>query len=79
MTLVNVEYKLRLQQHGGPTGVAFVDVGRISRPVDESRTDWLTGVGLGVEFWDSLRFDFAYRLNDIPRSFQWTVRLSPTF
>ena len=79
MTLVNVEYKLRLQQHGGPTGVAFVDVGRISRPVDESRTDWLTGIGLGVEFWDSLRFDFAYRLNDIPRSFQWTVRLSPTF
>ncbi len=78
MTLVNVEYKLRLQQHDGPTGVAFVDVGRISRPVDESRTDWLTGVGPGGRVL-GLPANFAYRLNDIPQSFQWTVRLSPTF
>ena len=38
--------------------------------VDDAPTNWLTGVGFGIQFWNTLRLDFGYRLNDVPRSLQ---------
>lgn len=84
MTLVNLEYRLDLS--GGwhrPSGGAlraflFYDAGRIRRPVGASRTDWLQGTGLGVQT-GPLRVEFGFRLDDIPRSRQILVRLSPDF
>ena len=69
---------LDLRRWGGLTEVVFVDAGRVYSPVDDSRTDWLTGVGLGLEFGNDLQLDFGYSLDDISQSLQILVRLQPT-
>ena len=82
MVLVNAEYKLNLGADGdvrrGFNGVLFVDAGRVYRPVPGSRSDWLKGIGVGVEAGD-LRLEFGWRLEDIPRSLQVLVRFSRPF
>ena len=86
MALMNVEYKLLLRQlirrgglSDGLSGVVFVDVGRVDQATDQYSSDWLTGIGFGVELWNALRFDFGYRLDDVPRSLQLALRLRPIF
>ncbi|MBI2834634.1 MAG: BamA/TamA family outer membrane protein [Acidobacteria bacterium] len=78
MLLVNAEYQLDLTAGGGVKGLVFLDAGRVSRPFDGSRDDWLKGVGLGLQV-AAIRIDFGWRLNDIPDSVQVLVRLARPF
>jgi outer membrane protein assembly factor BamA len=84
MTLVNAEYRLDVFGRSGPAGagalraIVFFDAGRMYRPFDGSRTDWLHGVGAGLQS-GPLRIEFGVRLKDIPGSRQILVRLGPTF
>jgi outer membrane protein assembly factor BamA len=59
-------------------GLLFFDAGRIYDPAPGSRTDWLHGVGVGLQT-GPLRVEFGFRLDDIPESRQVLVRLGSTF
>jgi outer membrane protein assembly factor BamA len=84
MTLLNAEYRVGLtgdrRDGAGPSlrAVFFFDAGRVDKPITSSRTEWMTGIGGGLQI-GPLRFEAGYRLNDIPRSRQILVRLGPTF
>jgi hypothetical protein len=84
MTLFNAEYRLDLlggwnRPSGGVLrGLLFFDAGRIYDPAPGSRTDWLHGVGVGLQT-GPLRVEFGFRLDDIPESRQVLVRLGSTF
>jgi hypothetical protein len=77
MLLLNGEF---LQRFGrsGIAGIAFIDSGRVSRPIAGSSDRWLNGVGLGIELGGS-RVEFGWRLDDIPSSLQVLFRLGPTW
>lgn len=83
MALLNVEYKLELGRvwfdEPGPAIVAFVDAGRVFRPVAGSHDKWMRGAGFGLEFGTHFRVDFGWRLDDIPQSLQVLVRFRPLF
>ena len=77
MLLLNGEFRQRFGR-SGIGGIAFIDAGRVYEPVAGSTTDWLTGVGVGLEG-GGLRLELGWRLHDIPSSLQILFRLGPTF
>jgi hypothetical protein len=77
MILLNGELRQRFGR-SGLAGVAFVDAGRVYRPLAGSTEEWLKGIGVGLEMGD-VRLEFGWRLNDIPGSLQVLFRLGPTF
>jgi hypothetical protein len=84
LALFNAEYRLDLlgnwhKATGGILrGLLFYDAGRIDDPIAGSRTDWLQGIGVGLQT-GPLRVEFGFRLDDIPDSRQVLVRLGTTF
>jgi len=85
MTLMNVEYLVNLtgpvlHDNDGLSVYGFYDAGRVGSSFEKpgSSSPWLQGVGFGVGL-GSLRIDFGYRTEAIPRSLQVLVRFSPTF
>jgi hypothetical protein len=84
MALVNLEYRFDLSgenRHdwpGGFSALVFYDAGRIARPLMESTSSWLNGVGVGLQI-ASIRIEVGFRAADIPSSRQVLVRLVPTF
>jgi len=84
MTLVNAEYRIDLTgdwrdgRNGFLRGAVFFDAGRIDEPIGSSSTAWMKGIGAALQA-GPIRIEVGYRLNDIPRSRQILVRLSPTF
>jgi hypothetical protein len=77
MLLLNGEFRQRFGR-SGLAGLAFIDAGRVYRPLAGSTDEWLKGVGVGLEMGD-VRLEFGWRLNDIPGSLQVLFRLGPTF
>ena len=77
MLLVNTEVRQRFGRSPF-AGLVFVDAGRVFDPRPGSRSDWMTGVGVGLEI-DGSRIEFGWRTNDIPSSLQVLFRLRPTF
>ena len=77
MILFNGEFRQAFGR-SGIAGLAFVDAGRVYRPLAGSTEEWLTGVGVGVELGGS-RIEFGWRLDDIPSSLQVLFRLGRTF
>jgi hypothetical protein len=77
MLLLNGELRQRIWL-GGMAGLAFIDAGRVGRPLPGSTGEWLTGFGLGAEFGEA-RVEFGWRMDDIPRSLQVLFRLSRSF
>jgi hypothetical protein len=77
MILLNGEFRQRFGR-SGLAGLAFVDAGRVYRPLAGSTEEWLKGVGVGLEMGDA-RLEFGWRLNDIPGSLQVLFRLGRTF
>jgi len=77
MLLLNGEFIQRFGR-SGIAGIAFIDAGRVGRPIAGSSGRWLNGVGVGVELGGS-RVEFGWRLDDIPRSLQILFRLGPTW
>jgi hypothetical protein len=84
LTLFNLEYRLDLLGRWQSTAsgllraLVFYDAGRIREPIGGSRTDWLSGAGVGFQT-GPIRIEFGFRTDDIPDSRQVLVRLSPTF
>jgi outer membrane protein assembly factor BamA len=84
MTLFNVEYRLGLDSGGarrnqGVVLSAFYDAGRVTGSFDTGATSrWLNGVGFGIGA-GGVRVEFGFRADDIPKSRQILLRLSPTF
>lgn len=83
MALFNAEYRFDLSggsraNLGGLRALFFFDAGRVDRPVPGSTTDWLKGIGVGVQT-GPFRLEFGFRADAIPRSRQILLRLSPTF
>jgi surface antigen Omp85-like protein/surface antigen-like variable number repeat protein len=84
MQLVNAEYRLDLagDRHDGRPGslraLVFFDAGRVGRPLGGSTSEWLKGLGVGIQS-GGIRVEFGFRVDDIPRSHQILVRLGPTF
>jgi hypothetical protein len=84
MTLLNAEYRLDLTGDWRSNGTGFLralfffDAGRVDRPFAASATDWLTGIGAGLQT-GPFRLEFGFRANAIPRSRQVLLRLGPTF
>jgi hypothetical protein len=76
MLLLNGEFAQRFGRSGF-AGLAFIDAGRVYRPLAGSREAWLRGVGVGLEFSGGARVEFGWRLDDIPRSLQVLFRLNP--
>ena len=77
MLLLNGEVRQRFGRSPF-AGLVFVDAGRVFDPRSGSRSDWMTGVGVGLEI-DRSRIEFGWRMNDIPNSLQVLFRLRPTF
>jgi hypothetical protein len=77
MLLFNGEFRQRFGRSPF-AGLAFIDSGRVYRPLPGSTTDWLTGLGVGLEL-GGARVELGWRLDDIPSSLQVLFRLSPTF
>ncbi|MBI4477169.1 MAG: BamA/TamA family outer membrane protein, partial [Acidobacteria bacterium] len=79
MALVNLEYLIGFNRAIGLS--AFFDAGRVygDRLFGNAPDRWLKGVGLGVLFGGDSRVEFAWKLADIPDSFQLLARFSPTF
>jgi hypothetical protein len=77
MVLLNGELRQRLFR-GGVAALAFVDAGRVGRPLPGSTADWLTGVGVGLEL-GGARLELGWRVDDIPQSLQVLFRLSRPF
>lgn len=78
MVLLNGEFRQRFGR-SGISGLAFVDSGRVYRPVAGTTDEWLNGVGLGLEFGRGPRVEFGWRLDDVPKSLQVLFRLTPTW
>jgi Omp85 superfamily domain len=83
MALMNAEYRIRLLKGSRADNdrlsvFGFYDAGRITGPLDNSSSDWLQGIGVGVGV-AGIRVEFGFRANDIPGSRQILVRLGPTF
>jgi len=84
MALFNAEFRIDLvgRSRDGRSSalraVFFYDAGRIDKPIGTSSTEWLNGIGAGLQV-GPFRVEFGYRLNDIPQSRQILVRLGPTF
>ncbi len=78
MLLLNGEFRQRFGR-SGISGLAFVDAGRVYRPLAGARDEWLKGVGLGLEFGGGSRLEFGWRLDDVPKSLQVLFRLNPTW
>ena len=77
MLLFNGEFRQQFRR-SGLAGLAFVDAGRVYRPIVGSGEEWLKGVGVGLEMGEA-RLEFGWRLGDIPGSLQVLFRLGPTF
>jgi outer membrane translocation and assembly module TamA len=84
MVLFNAQYRFDFGAGGRPERqsgfglFAFFDAGRIVDPLPDQTRDWLKGTGFGAQV-GLFRVEFGYRLDDIPKSLQVLVRLSPTF
>jgi hypothetical protein len=78
MVLLNGELRQRFGR-SDISGVAFIDSGRVYRPLEGTTDQWLNGVGLGLEFGGGTRLEFGWRLDDVPRSLQVLFRLNPTW
>ena len=78
MVLLNAEFRQRFGRSRGLAGVAFIDAGRVYRPLPGSTDDWLKGVGVGLEL-GGARLEFGWRLDDVPRSLQVLFRLGHPF
>jgi hemolysin activation/secretion protein len=78
MVLLNGEFRQKFGR-AGVAGLAFIDAGRVFRPIAGSTEEWLKGVGVGLEMGGDVRLEFGWRLNDIPGSLQVLFRLGPTF
>jgi outer membrane protein assembly factor BamA len=84
MTLLNVEYSVTLdgsgaRRNGGVVLSAFYDAGRVTGSFDPGAASrWLNGVGFGIGA-GGVRVEFGFRADDIPKSRQILLRLSPTF
>ena len=78
MLLVNGEVRQRFGRSPF-AGLAFVDAGRVFEPRPGSRSDWMTGVGVGLEIGEGSRLEFGWRVADIPGSLQVLFRLRPAF
>jgi hypothetical protein len=76
MLLLNGEFRQRVGR-SGLSGIAFIDGGRVYRPLAGTTDDWLSGVGVGVEFGGGSRLEFGWRLDDVPKSLQVLFRLNP--
>jgi hypothetical protein len=74
--LLNGEFRQRVGR-SGLSGIAFIDGGRVYRPLAGTTDDWLSGVGVGVEFGGGSRLEFGWRLDDVPKSLQVLFRLNP--
>ena len=85
IALINLEYRLDFSSDAG-TGspyngigaLVFYDAGRIGRPLMDSTTSWLNGIGVGLQI-AFIRIEAGFRASDIPSSLQVLVRLEPTF
>jgi hypothetical protein len=77
MVLLNAELRQRVWR-GGLAALAFLDAGRVGRPLPGSTTGWLTGAGVGVEAGPA-RLEFGWRVDDIPQSLQVLFRLNRSF
>jgi hypothetical protein len=78
MVLFNGEFRQRFGR-SGISGIAFIDSGRVYRPLAGTTDGWLNGVGLGLEFGGGPRLEFGWRLDDVPNSLQVLFRLNPTW
>jgi heme-degrading monooxygenase HmoA len=84
LILFNAEYRLDLlggwhHDHAGVLrAVAFFDAGRVHNPIGASTTEWLKGIGAGLQT-GPIRVEFGFRLADPSHSKQVLVRLSPSF
>ena len=84
MALLNAEYEVGMApdlEHGrraGLRGLAFLDAGRVWRPLPGSTTGWLVGAGVGVGLGD-LRVEFGWPLAGPSRPVQILVRFGRTF
>jgi Omp85 superfamily domain len=78
MLLLNGEFRQRFGR-SGISGIAFVDSGRVYRPVAGTSDTWLNGVGLGLEFSGGPRIEFGWRLDDVPQSLQVLFKLNPSW
>jgi hypothetical protein len=78
MILLNGEFRQRFGR-SGISGIAFVDSGRVYRPLAGTADDWLNGVGLGLEFGGGVRVEFGWRLDDVPKSLQVLFKLNPSW
>jgi hypothetical protein len=79
MLLLNGEFRQRFAR-SGVSGIAFVDSGRVYRPLAGTTDRWLNGVGAGLEFGDGgARLELGWRLDDVPQSLQVLFRLNPTW
>lgn len=79
MVVLNGEVRQEFRR-GGLAGLAFIDAGRVYDARPGSTTDWMRGVGVGLELDDEgPRVEFGWRLDDIPGSLQVLFRLRHTF
>lgn len=78
MILLNGEFRQRFGR-SGLGGLAFLDAGRVFRPIGGSTDKWLKGVGVGLEMGSSSRIEFGWRMDDIPHSLQVLFRLQPSW
>ncbi len=84
MALLNAEYEVAVapdldrRQWGNLHGLVFLDAGRVWRPVDGSRPDWLVGAGVGVAL-GGLRVEFGWPLAGPSRPAQILVRFGRRF
>jgi hemolysin activation/secretion protein len=76
MLLLNGEFRQRFGR-SGMSGIAFIDAGRVYRPLAGNSGEWLRGVGAGLEFGGGARVEFGWRLDDVPQSLQVLFRLDP--
>ena len=77
MVLLNGEFEQRFGR-SGISGLAFIDAGRVTRPLAGSSDEWLKGVGVGLGV-GGTRIEFGWRLDDVPGSLQILFRLEPTW
>jgi hypothetical protein len=78
MLLLNGEFRQRFGR-SGISGIAFLDSGRVYRPLAGTSDDWLNGVGIGLEFDGGTRLEFGWRLDDVPKSLQVLFKLNPSW
>ena len=75
LALVNLEYGIGWRN--GPKVFGLFDAGRVTSPTGVD-APWLKGVGVGLGA-GGVRVDFGYKLDNVPRSLQVTLRFGRTF